>query len=124
MTNDETISNDRTIKRAPRHVGHSAIPSSLDIRHSSFSADIIATAAKLEQLLSAVAPHHRVAIDTEADSLHCYREKLCLLQLSVPGGDFLVDPLADVDLAPLRTMLERKEIILQGADFDLRMLRR
>src|SRR6185312_3433261 len=124
MTNDETISNDRTIKRAPRHVGHSAIPSSLDIRHSSFSADIIATAAKLEQLLSAVAPHNRLAIDTEADSLHCYREKLCLLQLSVPGTDFVIDPLAIRDLQPLAAVLKTREIVLHGADFDLRLLRR
>ena len=85
---------------------------------------LIADAADLRKLLSTIDPVDRIAIDTEADSLHCFREKLCLLQISVPGGDFLVDPLADVDLESLRAMLERKEIVLQGADFDLRMLRR
>lgn len=69
-------------------------------------------------------PHDRVAIDTEADSLHCYREKLCLLQISIRGGDFIVDPLVDVDLAPLRDALAKKEIVLHGADYDLRLLRR
>ena len=38
--------------------------------------------------------------------------------------DYIVDPLADVDLAPLRLALERTEIVLHGADYDLRMLRR
>jgi ribonuclease D len=86
--------------------------------------NVIASTAQLAELLSQIEPLDRVAIDTEADSLHCYREKLCLLQVSVPGRDFIVDPLADVDLAPLRAVLERKEIVLQGADFDLRLLRR
>ena len=40
------------------------------------------------------------------------------------GEDFLVDPLAEFDLAPLCTALAGKEIVLQGADFDLRLLRR
>jgi ribonuclease D len=70
-------------------------------------------------------------LDTEADSLHSYREKLCLLQISVPAAvnargynDFIVDPLADLDLEPLRRALEPREIVLHGADYDLRMLRR
>ena len=53
-----------------------------------------------------------------------YREKLCLLQVSLPEGDFLVDPLAGSDLAPLANTLARKEIVLHGADYDLRLLRR
>src|SRR5436190_6941556 len=74
---------------------------------------------------------YRFALDTEADSLHSYREKLCLLQISVPAAinargynDFIVDPLAGLDLEPLRQALEPREIVLHGADYDLRMLRR
>ena len=69
-------------------------------------------------------PIDRIAVDTEADSLHCYFEKLCLIQVSVPGHDYLVDPLASLDLAPFAEALAHKEIVLQGADFDLRLLRR
>jgi ribonuclease D len=47
-----------------------------------------------------------------------------LLQISVPGKDVLVDPLADVDLTALRESLEKREIVLHGADFDLRLMRR
>lgn len=64
-----------------------------------------------------------VALDTEADSLHSYPEKLCLMQFSVPGRDALVDPLAKVNLAPLWPVLQPHEIILHGGDYDLRLLR-
>jgi ribonuclease D len=85
---------------------------------------VIATASQLRELLPRFESVNRVGIDTEADSLHCYREKLCLLQVSIPGHDVIVDPLADVDLAPLREALAEKEIVLHGADYDLRLLRR
>ena len=86
--------------------------------------EVIASVSQLAELLPEIESVDRVAIDTEADSLHCYREKLCLLQVSLPGRDYIVDPLADVDFAPLGIALERKEIVLHGADFDLRLLRR
>jgi ribonuclease D len=85
---------------------------------------VIATAPQLEELLPEIARFTRVAIDTEADSLHCYREKLCLIQLSVPSGDHVIDPLANLDLQPLAKALADRTIVLQGADFDLRLLRR
>src|SRR5204863_8261127 len=85
---------------------------------------MIQTDAQLAELLPKLEAVDRVAVDTEADSLHCYFEKLCLIQISVPGHDYLVDPLANVDLSPLAGVLTKKEIVLQGADFDLRLLRR
>jgi ribonuclease D len=85
---------------------------------------MIETDAQLQELLPKLAAVDRIAVDTEADSLHCYFEKLCLIQISVSGEDHLVDPLAQIDLAPLSEVLTRKEIVLQGADFDLRLLRR
>ena len=85
---------------------------------------MIQTDAELAELLPQLEPVDRIAVDTEADSLHCYFEKLCLVQLSFAGRDYLVDPLAKMDLAPLTRALQPKEIVLQGADFDLRLLRR
>ncbi len=92
---------------------------------------MITDGAQLASLIEQIESADRVAIDTEADSLHSYREKLCLLQISVSaavdaGGhnECIVDPLADIDLQPLRRVLENKEIVLHGADYDLRMLRR
>ncbi len=99
-------------------------PSGFDIRHSTLASSLIATGSQLTEVLKAIEPADRVGIDTEADSLHCYKEKLCLLQISVPTRDAIVDPLTDVDLAPLREALADKEIVLHGADYDLRLLRR
>ena len=97
----------------------------------SASHDVIASEQPLANLIRQIGAADRVALDTEADSLHSYREKLCLLQISAPaaGGkraedDFVVDPLSDLDLEPLRHALESKEIVLHAADYDLRMLRR
>ncbi len=126
MMNDEGSTNARMTKGRAGTVSHSdfVISSSLEIRHSSFSSPLIATSSQLVELLEKINAAERVAVDTEADSLHCYREKLCLLQISVPTSDHIVDPLANIDLAPLRLALEGSEIVLHGADYDLRMLRR
>jgi ribonuclease D len=97
-----------TRERAPRSSGQGLIASPDEL------------AAILPQLESV----SRVAVDTEADSLHCYFEKLCLVQLSFNGSDYLVDPLAGFDLSPLAAALAGKEIVLQGADFDLRLMKR
>ena len=85
---------------------------------------MIASDVELADLLPRMKGFKRVAVDTEADSLHCYFEKLCLIQLTFDGQDHLVDPLARVDLQPLCTTLADREIVLQGMDFDLRLLRR
>src|SRR5437762_13991111 len=85
---------------------------------------MIQTDSQLADLLRRLEPHDRIAVDTEADSLHCYYEKLCLIQLSFSGNDYLIDPLAGFDLATLANALTEREIVLQGADFDLRLLRR
>ncbi len=63
-----------------------------------------------------------MALDTEADSLHAYPEKICLLQISLPGHDEIIDPLAGLDLNPLWAVLTSRELILHGADYDLRLL--
>jgi ribonuclease D len=67
-----------------------------------------------------------LALDSEADSMHHYPEKVCLVQLSVDGTDYLLDPLAGLDLAPLAPVLgdAARPKILHGADYDLRVLDR
>ena len=86
--------------------------------------DMIASSDELAAILPQLKSVDRVAVDTEADSLQCYFEKLCLVQMSFAGSDYLVDPLAGFDLSPLAAALEGKEIVLPGADFDLRLMKR
>ena len=85
---------------------------------------MIADATRLESVIEAIRVSSWIAADTEADSLHAYPEKLCLLQFSIETGDFLVDTLAGLDLSGLLDALRGRELILHGADYDLRMLRR
>jgi ribonuclease D len=137
---------------------------------NSASHDVIASEHELADLIRQIQAADRVALDTEADSLHSYREKLCLIQISAPSAvilsnvegsrgtaskvalpdgkpglaasgdcvaaspspgitvqsvcDFIVDPLSNLGLEPLRHVLESREIVLHAADYDLRMLRR
>ena len=55
----------------------------------SASNDVIASEQELADLIRQIQIADRVAIDTEADSLHSYREKLCLIQISVPSAVIL-----------------------------------
>jgi len=64
------------------------------------------------------------AIDTEADSLHRYRESLCLIQFAVRGQSVLIDPLAIRDLSPFGTYLAEATVWMHGADYDMTMFKR
>ncbi len=77
--------------------------------------------ARVTQMLKGTA---RVGMDTEADSLHHYFEKVCLIQLSFSGENFIIDPLAGFPLTEFFEELSKKELIFQGADFDLRILKK
>ena len=85
---------------------------------------VIDTEEKLTALLPALRAATWIALDTEADSLHAYPEKLCLLQISSEGVEALVDPLASLDLAPLLAIFRDHQIIMHGADYDLRLFRK
>ena len=85
---------------------------------------MIADDASLSELVGGLAGSTRIALDTEADSLHCYFEKLCLIQISAEGGHWLVDPLAQVNLQPLFDTVCSRRLVFHGADYDLRLLRR
>src|SRR3989338_10328949 len=89
-----------------------------------FSLIYIDNPTLLEDTLEGFESSPWASVDTEADSLHHYIEKLCLLQISIPAEDFVIDPLAALDLKPLMTVLGKKPLILHGADFDLRLLKK
>ena len=73
-----------------------------------------------------------LAIDTEADSLHHYKESVCLVSVRQGGHDepnptALIDPFSlatSEELAPFWAFAASSPWILQGADFDLRLMRR
>ncbi len=67
-----------------------------------------------------------IAVDTESDSFHHYREKVCLVQMTVDGVDAIIDPLATKTLEPLRDIFEDPKYIkvFHDAVYDLICLRR
>ncbi len=89
-----------------------------------YNVDVLDTEPKLKAFLPILRAATWVAVDTEADSLHAYPEKVCLIQISTAAGDRLVDTLAGVELSPLLESLSGHELIMHGADYDLRLLRK
>ena len=104
----------------PQHEGHGTAesPAPADFQ-------MVERPADLAPLLEAIETVPEVALDTEADSLHHYREKVCLIQLTTGDRHWIVDPLAEgLELEPLMRLLERRPLVLHGADYDLRLLGR
>ena len=85
----------------------------------------IDTAAELEALVQRLRAQPRFALDTESNSMHAYRERICLVQVSLPEHDVLVDALA-VDLRPLGPVLADPSIekVMHGADYDILCFKR
>ena len=67
-----------------------------------------------------------VAVDTESNSLHAFREQVCLMQFSSAKADYLVDPLVLHDLSSLAPIFSNPNIekIFHAAEYDLICLRR
>jgi len=87
----------------------------------------IRTADELTDLVEELAGYGAIGIDTEADSLHHYTEKVCLIQLTAFGGpSCLVDPLALRDLSPLAPILADASVlkVVHGGDNDVTSMRR
>ncbi len=67
-----------------------------------------------------------IAVDTEQDAFFAYRPKVCILQISADGCDFVVDTLALSDLTSLREPFTdpSRVKILHAADNDIALLKR
>src|SRR4030066_277559 len=78
----------------------------------------------LKELAGRLSCEDSFALDIEADSLHNYEGKVCLIQISTREENYIIDVLKLPDLEPLRPVLfdDRIEKVLHGADYDIRML--
>src|SRR5512137_1407819 len=88
--------------------------------------EFVSTAEGLKEVARRIAGEPLLAFDLEADSMHHYREKVCLIQLSSPAGTFVIDPLASPDISELNPVFANPSIckIFHGADYDVRSLYR
>lgn len=87
---------------------------------------LITQPAQLAALLHQLRAQSAIAIDTESDSLFVYREKVCLIQMSIPEADFLIDPLASLDLRPLAPLFADEQVqkVFHASEYDVMCLRR
>jgi len=90
---------------------------------------MVDTLDKLEALKQLLDGVPRLAVDTEANSLHAYQAHVCLIQLSTDTEDIVIDPLAfegGRDLAFLGDIFADPgvEKVFHAAEYDVMILRR
>ncbi|MGW8267621.1 MAG: ribonuclease D [Longimicrobiales bacterium] len=88
--------------------------------------DLIDTPEALPRAAALLAETSRISLDCEAAGFHRYSDRLCLVQLSTPRANLILDPLS-LDLTTLlRPLLEDPEVqvVMHGADYDIRLLDR
>ncbi len=82
--------------------------------------------AAWDEIAAQLSDVSELAVDLESNSLHAYRERVCLIQLATSQECFVLDPLAVEDLSALGTILADGRIIKDGhgCDYDVRSLDR
>lgn len=81
---------------------------------------------ELQQVCEQLLTEKIIGVDLEADSMHCFREKICLIQIATKDRAFLIDPF-EVRAAPFFVqVLEDSDVmtVFHGSDFDIRSLDR
>ncbi len=81
---------------------------------------------KLKHMVDDLSMQARIAVDTESNSLHAYRERVCLIQFSTQKKDYILDPLVFEDLCLLAPLFASPKIekIFHAAEYDLVCLKR
>ncbi|MFN2118671.1 MAG: ribonuclease D [Candidatus Promineifilaceae bacterium] len=87
---------------------------------------LIKTPEQWEACLVQLQAEPRVAVDLEANSMYAYRESVCLIQVSTPQQDFILDPLAPFNLDAFGQILEDPTVekIFHAAEYDLILMKR
>ena len=98
----------------------------MEIAVSSSAFELIDNQALFVRVVETLRKQFRIGIDLESNGFFKYPERICLVQIAIPGWVFLIDPLALDDMTPLGDVLsdESVEIILHAGDYDVRSLDR
>ncbi len=80
----------------------------------------------LRQFVDQLFQESIIAVDTESNGLHAYRERICLIQISTRSADYILDPLRIANLSPLAAVLAEPTIekVFHAAEYDLMSLKR
>lgn len=87
---------------------------------------LITTPHEWQACLERLQAEPRLAIDLEANSMHAYREQVCLIQISIPQQDYIIDPLARLDLSGLGALFANPAVekVFHAAEYDLTLIKR
>jgi ribonuclease D len=87
---------------------------------------LVATPDAFQAMLVALAGEPALALDTESDSLYRYYYKVCLIQISTPTTDYLVDPLSLPDISQLGQIMANPAVqkVFHAAENDILVLKR
>lgn len=86
---------------------------------------LVTDSRDLSVMLEQAADAPIIGVDTESNSLHAYYHRICLIQVSLPGIDYVVDPLS-CDAGPMGELFAdpRREKIFHAAENDILGLKR
>lgn len=87
---------------------------------------LIDSADALESAVVRMRDEPVIGVDTESNSMHCYRERVCFVQLRAGATTYLVDTIRFRDLSALAPLFADPRVVkvLHGADYDVVCLRR
>lgn len=87
---------------------------------------LVASEDDLQSMMQFLRVQPAIAVDTESNSLYAYHERVCLIQISIPGADYIVDPLVGPDLSPLGEVFADPGIqkVFHAAEQDIAGLKR
>ena len=74
-------------------------------------AELINQQPHLRRCLEELSAHSTLAVDTEANSLYAYQEEVCLIQVSSPRADYIIDAFRLDDIYPLEKIFSDLGII-------------
>lgn len=94
--------------------------------HDTRDATLITAREHLEEVCAELARCPRLAFDTESNGFYAYKERVCLVQISSPTSDYIVDPIAIRELDALGPLFADPGIekLFHAGEYDVLCLKR
>lgn len=90
------------------------------------TATLITAREHLEEVVAELAKCPRLSFDTESNGFYAYKERVCLVQISSPTEDYIVDPIAVKDISAIGPLFADPGIekLFHAGEYDVLCLKR